>query len=61
MQGTSQDTEHMDTVTGLSALLSGYRTVSTSDKGKAAHMCAGEYGHMTWTWPIGVFYPPWPP
>ena len=57
----SQDTEHMDTVTGLSALLWGYRIVSTAATGAAPHTCPGEYGPMTWPWPIGVFSPPWPP
>ena len=51
----------MDIVTGLSALLWGYRIVSTADTAGAAHTCPGEYGHMTWPWPIGVFSPPWPP
>ena len=51
----------MDTVTGLSALLWGYRIVSTAATGGAAHTCPGEYGPMTWPWPIGVFSPPWPP
>ena len=49
------------TVTGLSALLLGHRTVSTADTGGAAHPCPGEYGHMTRTWPVGMFYPSWPP
>ena len=57
--GTSQDTEHTDTVTGLSALLLGHRIVSTADTGGAAHRCPGEYGHMICTWPNGVFYLPW--
>ena len=48
-------------MTGLSALLLGHGTVSTADTGRTAHTCPGEYGHMIWTWPIGVFYLPWPP
>ena len=46
---------------GLSALLLGHGTVSTADTGGTARTCPGEYGHMIWTWPIGVFYLPWPP
>ena len=33
---TSQDSEHMDTVTGLLTLLLGHRTVSTPDTRRAA-------------------------
>ena len=57
----SQDTEHMETVTGFSALLLGHCTVFTPDIRWGAHRCPGEYGHMTWICPISVSHPPWPP
>ncbi|KAM7241394.1 hypothetical protein CapIbe_007966, partial [Capra ibex] len=41
---TSQDTEHTDTVTGLSALLLGHGTVSTADTGGTARTCPGDGG-----------------
>ena len=41
----SQDSEHMDTVTGLLALLLGHHTVSTPDTRRAAPTCPRVWGH----------------
>jgi len=37
----------------------GHCTLSIPARAWAAHTCLGEYGHMTWTWPISVLHPCW--